>query len=59
MLTGESLPVERVPGDAVAAGTIATDGQLTIETTAVGAETIYGRVRSIVSWRRRRKPSPG
>jgi Cu+-exporting ATPase len=56
MLTGESLPVEHVPGDVVAAGTIATDGQLTIETTAIGAETILARIVRVVETAQETKP---
>jgi cation-transporting ATPase V len=36
MLTGESVPVEKVPGARVAAATINTSGVLTIEAVAVG-----------------------
>jgi Cu+-exporting ATPase len=56
MLTGESLPVEHVPGDTVAAGTIATDGQLTIDTTAVGAETTLARIVRVVETAQETKP---
>jgi Cu+-exporting ATPase len=48
MLTGESLPVDRTIGDAVAAGAINTDGHLMIETTAVGAETMLARIVRLV-----------
>ncbi len=56
MLTGESLPVEHVPGDAVSAGTIATDGQLIIETMAVGAETMLARIVRVVEAAQETKP---
>ncbi len=56
MLTGESLPVEHVPGDTVAAGTIATDGQLTIDTTATGAETTLARIVRVVETAQETKP---
>ena len=48
MLTGESLPVEHGSGDTVVAGSIDTDGHLTIETTAVGAETMLARIVRLV-----------
>ncbi len=48
MLTGESLPVEVGPGDEVTGGTIALDGMLTIETRAVGAETVLARIVRLV-----------
>ncbi len=48
MLTGESLPVDRGPGESVAAGAINTDGHLLIETTAVGAETMLARIVRLV-----------
>lgn len=48
MLTGESLPVDCSVGDQVAAGAINTDGHLTIETSAVGAETMLARIVRMV-----------
>jgi Cu+-exporting ATPase len=48
MLTGETLPADHGPGDTIAAGTINTDGNLTIETTATGAETMLGRIVRMV-----------
>jgi Cu+-exporting ATPase len=49
MLTGESLPADHAPGDTVAAGAIDTDGHLIIETTAIGTETMLGRIVRLVS----------
>jgi Cu+-exporting ATPase len=43
-LTGESLPVERGPGDEVLAGSINQTGQLTIEAQKVAEQTVAGRV---------------
>ncbi|MGE4043458.1 MAG: heavy metal translocating P-type ATPase [Acetobacteraceae bacterium] len=48
MLTGESLPVDAGPGARVAAGSIDTDGRLTIETEAIGAETMLARIVRLV-----------
>jgi Cu+-exporting ATPase len=56
MLTGESLPVEHGPGDTVSAGTIATDGQLILRTTAVGAETMLARIVRVVETAQETKP---
>jgi Cu+-exporting ATPase len=48
MLTGESLPVDKQPGDAVAGGALNTTGRIEIETTAVGAETMLARISRLV-----------
>jgi Cu+-exporting ATPase len=47
MLTGESLPVEKQPGDPVTGGTLNGGGSFVMEATAVGAETTLHR---IVAW---------
>ncbi|GGF45933.1 copper-transporting ATPase [Aliidongia dinghuensis] len=44
VLTGESHPVERGPGDTVVAGALALDGALTIEVTALGRQSALGRI---------------
>jgi Cu+-exporting ATPase len=43
-LTGESLPVDRAPGDEVLAGSLNQAGALTIEARRVAEHTILGRV---------------
>ncbi len=43
-ITGESIPVEKVEGDEVFAGTIATGGFLQVEATGVGADTTLARI---------------
>lgn len=43
-ITGESLPVEKVPGSAVFAGTLNQHGALTIVTTSVGRDTAFGKI---------------
>jgi Cu+-exporting ATPase len=48
-LTGESRPVEKSPGAQVATGTIALDGRLVIQVTAVGTETVLARVAALVA----------
>lgn len=44
MLTGESLPVPKSAGDAVAAGTLVVQGQGTVEVSATGLRTAMGRI---------------
>ncbi len=48
LLTGESVPVDVVPGDAVAGGTINTDGRLVVRATRVGAETALAQIARLV-----------
>ncbi len=43
-LTGESLPIDKSPGDEVLAGSINQFGQLTIEARKVAEQTVAGRV---------------
>jgi len=44
MLTGESLPVDRGPGDEVLAGSLNQHGALTIEARRLAEHTVLGRV---------------
>jgi copper-transporting P-type ATPase V len=48
MLTGESLPVEKVPGDRVAGATMNTSGALTVRATAVGADSALAQIVRMV-----------
>src|SRR5258708_3902746 len=48
-ITGESLAVEKQPGDAVFAGTLNELGVLEIQTTKVGEETTLGQIRRMVA----------
>ncbi len=48
MLTGESLPVDKHPGDKVATGAMNATGRITIETTAIGGETMLARIIALV-----------
>ena len=48
MLTGESLPVDKQPGDSVTGGAINAHGMLIARTTAVGAETTLARIIRLV-----------
>jgi H+-transporting ATPase len=47
-LTGESIPVDANPGDAVYAGSIVRRGQAVAEVTATGARTHFGRAAQLV-----------
>ncbi|MEP7281313.1 MAG: heavy metal translocating P-type ATPase [Rubrivivax sp.] len=48
LITGESLPVVKVPGDPVTGGSINAEGALTISTRAVGTETTLARIIRMV-----------
>lgn len=48
MVTGESMPVARGPGDLVITGTTNTDGVLEVEVRAVGADTRLARMTRLV-----------
>ena len=47
-LTGESVPVEKVPGDTVAAATINTEGYLMIRADKVGEDTTLSQIIRMV-----------
>ncbi len=49
MITGESRPVPRAQGDAVVAGTVATDSALRIRVTAVGDDTALAGIGRMVA----------
>jgi P-type Cu2+ transporter len=49
MLTGESRPVRRSVGDAVVAGTVATDSGLRVKVTAVGDDTALAGIQRLVT----------
>jgi Cu+-exporting ATPase len=48
MLTGESLPVAKQAGDAVTGGTVNKEGLLKVRVTAVGAQSMLGRIIELV-----------
>ncbi len=48
LISGESLPQPKQPGDSVTAGAINGEGRLLIETTALGAETVLSRIIRLV-----------
>ena len=49
MITGESKPVRRGPGDQVVAGTVATDSGLRVEVAATGDETALAGIQRLVA----------
>ncbi|MCO4265220.1 heavy metal translocating P-type ATPase [Pseudarthrobacter sp. MDT3-26] len=49
LITGESLPVEVVPGDSVTGATINTDGRLLVRATRIGSETTLAQMGRLVS----------
>ncbi len=49
MITGESRPVARTNGDAVVAGTVATDSALRVRVTAVGEDTALAGIQRLVT----------
>jgi Cu2+-exporting ATPase len=48
MITGESLPVKKIPGDSVIAGTINGDGSLRVRVIATGDETALAGIMRLV-----------
>ncbi|HEY0948602.1 heavy metal translocating P-type ATPase [Nocardioides sp.] len=48
MLTGESVPVEKVVGDPVIGATVNTTGTLVVRTTAVGADSTLAQIVRLV-----------
>ena len=49
LLTGEAMPVERGPGDAVAGGALNQHGALEVEATATGADSAIQRIAALVA----------
>ncbi len=56
MVTGESVPVGKGPGDEVVGSTISTDGALTVRATAVGKDTALHRIVELVRDAQSRQP---
>ena len=48
MVTGEPMPVKKIVGDAVVAGTLNTSGSFTFKATKVGSETMLARIVAMV-----------
>ncbi|MGH9223298.1 MAG: copper-translocating P-type ATPase [Acidimicrobiales bacterium] len=49
MVTGESRPVAKGPGDKVVAGTVSTDSSIRVRLTAVGEETALAGIQRLVA----------
>ena len=49
MVTGESRPVAKGPGDQVVAGTVSTDSSIRVRVDAVGEETALAGIRRLVA----------
>ena len=47
-MTGEGIPVRRVSGDTVYAGTVMEEGELVIRTTALGSETRLNKIIQLI-----------
>ena len=57
MITGESLPVEKKPGDRVTGATVNSTGSLVLQAERVGAETLLAQiVRMVAEAQRSRAP---
>ncbi|MDF2487796.1 MAG: putative copper-translocating P-type ATPase [Pseudomonas sp.] len=48
LITGESLPVPKQPGDPVTGGAINGEGRLLVQTLALGSETVLARITRLV-----------
>ncbi len=60
LMTGEAMPVEKAPGDAVTGGTINKNGSLVMTAARVGAETVLAQIVAMVSnAKRSRAPIQG
>lgn len=55
MLTGEAVPVQKQPGDLVAAGTLNQSGAISLKVTRVGKETTLARIIDLVESAQARK----
>ncbi len=55
-VTGESMPVDKTPGDVVYAGTLNLTGSLDVRVDKVGEDTTLARVRNLIVEARRTRP---
>ncbi len=56
MLTGESIPVDKGPGDAVVGGTMNQSGSIRMRATRVGADSVLNRIVGLVREAQGSKP---
>jgi len=56
-ITGESLPVEKSPGDEVFGGTINETGRMVIEITRAGEDSTLGKVQSLILQAAKTRPA--
>jgi Cu+-exporting ATPase len=56
LVSGESLPVPKQPGDTVTGGAVNGEGRLRLRTTAVGAESVLARIIRLVEDAQAKKP---
>ncbi len=56
-ITGESVPVEKAPGDEAFAGTINETGRLVIEISRAGEDSTLGKVQSLILQAAQSKPA--
>lgn len=59
MLTGESVPVDKEPGDKLVAGTINLNGTLVMEARSVGKATVLAKLIDLVRDAQNSKPAIG
>ncbi|MGH3286183.1 MAG: heavy metal translocating P-type ATPase, partial [Streptosporangiaceae bacterium] len=55
MLTGEPLPQEKGPGDALTGGTVNATAPLVLQVTRAGAETVLGQIMALVDAAQKQK----
>src|SRR5690606_16890026 len=48
IVTGESVPIDKAPGDSVVAGSMNTTGRLIVETSVDGRHTTVARIADLV-----------
>jgi Cu+-exporting ATPase len=56
MMTGESLPIHKKPGDSVIGGTLNQSGSLTLKVSQVGEQTMLARIITLVGEAQTGKP---
>ncbi|WGM40905.1 heavy metal translocating P-type ATPase [Caulobacter sp. NIBR1757] len=49
LVTGESMPVDKVPGDAVVAGSLNTTGSFVMQAQRIGADTLLAQIVQMVA----------